>query len=270
MATFNKILNPVYSAISGFTMNSDGSMNVTYAIGTGTEEAEQITEFRPLVTEYKYLDSTQAHAIMFAPLTQGDIVNPSNITLTHKPTYRSYKGEQGKIAPNLLQRDFSASKPNEKWLTDITKFSMKDEKRYFSPILDCFNNERITYGLSRRSNSMLVQEMLLQAMEKLPRNANLILHSDQGIHYQMPNYQRLLAKNRISQSMSRKGNCLDNAAMESFLGRMKTECFHEKSFTNIDELEKVINDYVRYYNEERIQLKLKGLSPIQYRKQSFK
>ena len=115
-----------------------------------------------------------------------------------------------------------------------------------------------------------IQEMLLQAVKKLPINANLILHSDQGIHYQMPSYQRLLAKNRISQSMSRKGNCLDNAAMESFFGRMKTECFHGKSFTGIDELEKVINDYVRYYNEERIQLKLKGLSPIQYRKQSFK
>ena len=86
----------------------------------------------------------------------------------------------------------------------------------------------------------------------------------------MLSYQRLLAKNRISQSMSRKGNCLDNAAMESFFGRMKTECFHGKSFTGIDKLEKVINDYVRYYNEERIQLKLKGLSPIQYRKQSFK
>ena len=85
----------------------------------------------------------------------------------------------------------------------------------------------------------------------------------------MPSYQRLLAKNRISQSMSRKGNCLDNAAMESFFWRMKTEYFHGKSFTSIDELEKVINDYVRYYNEERIQLKLKGLSPIQYRKQSF-
>ena len=112
--------------------------------------------------------------------------------------------------------------------------------------------------------------MLLQAVKKLPRNANLILHSDQGIHYQMPSYQRLLAKNRISQSMSRKGNCLDNAAMESFFGRMKTECFHGKSFTSIDELEKVINDYVRYYNEERIQLKLKGLSPTQYRKPSFK
>ena len=116
----------------------------------------------------------------------------------------------------------------------------------------------------------ITKKMLLQAVKKLPRNANLILHSDQEIHYQMPSYQRLLAKNRISQSMSRKWNCLDNAAMESFFERMKTACFHGKSFTSIDELEKVINDYVRYYNEERIQLKLKGLSPIQYRKQSFK
>ena len=90
-------------------------------------------------------------------------------------------------------------------MTDITEFSVKDEKRYFSPILDCFNNELIAYGLSHCPNGMLVQEMLLQAVKKLPRNADLILHSDQEIHYQMPNYQRLLAKNRISQSMSRKG-----------------------------------------------------------------
>ena len=105
--------------------------------------------------------------------------------------YSSYKGEQGKIAPNQLQRDFSASKPNEKWLTDITEFRVKDEKLYFSPISDCFNNELIAYGLSRRSNGMLVQEILLQAVEKLPRNVNLILHSHQGIHYQIPSYQRL-------------------------------------------------------------------------------
>ncbi|MDH2998518.1 transposase, partial [Pasteurellaceae bacterium LFhippo2] len=136
--------------------------------------------------------------------------------------YSSYKGEQGKIAPNLLQRNFSATKPNEKWLTDITEFKVKEEKLYFSPILDCFNNELIAYQSSRSPNGMLVQKMLLQAVEKLPKNTNLILHSDQGFHYQMHSYQSLLAKNGIQQSMSRKGNCLDNAAMESFFGRMKT------------------------------------------------
>ncbi|MDH2997994.1 transposase, partial [Pasteurellaceae bacterium LFhippo2] len=126
--------------------------------------------------------------------------------------YSSYKGEQGKIAPNLLQRDFSATKPNEKWLTDITEFKVKEEKLYFSPILDCFNNELIAYQSSRSPNGMLVQKMLLQAVEKLPKNTNLILHSDQGFHYQMHSYQNILVKNGIQQSMSRKGNCLDNAA----------------------------------------------------------
>ena len=181
--------------------------------------------------------------------------------------YSAYRGEQGKLAPNLLQRDFKANRPNEKWLTDITEFSVKAEKLYFSPILDCFNNELIAYGLSRSPSGAFVQKMLLQAVKKLPKNANPILHSDQGI--QMHSYQRLLAKNGIRQSMSRKGNCLDNAAMESFFGRMKTECFYGKTFESIDELAQSINDYVRYYNEERIQLKLKGLSPIQYRNQSF-
>ncbi len=125
------------------------------------------------------------------------------------------------------------------------------------------------HGLSRSPSGAFVQKMLLQAVKKLPKNANPILHSDQGIHYQMHSYQRLLAKNGIRQSMSRKGNCLDNAAMESFFGRMKTECFYGKTFESIDELAQSINDYVRYYNEECIQLKLKGLSPIQYRNQSF-
>ena len=126
------------------------------------------------------------------------------------------------------------------------------------------------YRLSRRPNGMLVQEMLLQAVKKLQRNANLILHSDQGIHYQMLSYQRLLAKNRISQSMSRKGNCLDNEAMESFFGRLKTECFYGREFNSREEIVDAVRDYLDYYNHRRIQLKLKGLSPIQYRKQSFK
>ncbi|OOR99365.1 transposase [[Haemophilus] felis] len=185
-------------------------------------------------------------------------------------TYRSYKGEVGKIAPNQLQRDFNATKPAQKWLTDVTEFRVKDEKLYFSPILDCFNNEIIAYHLSRSPNFYQVQQMLLQAVRKLPKNAKPILHSDQGWQYQMRGYQAILKANGIQQSMSRKGNCLDNAAMESFFGRLKTECFHGKSFNSINELEQAIKDYVRYYNEERIQLKLKGLSPVQYRTQSLK
>ena len=185
-------------------------------------------------------------------------------------TYRSYKGEVGKIAPNQLQRNFTATQPAQKWLTDVTEFKVKEEKLYFSPILDCFNNEIIAYSLSHRPNFQQVQTMLQQAVKKLPKNATPILHSDQGWQYQMRGYQHILKTKGIQQSMSRKGNCLDNAAMESFFGRMKSECFYGKSFENIHELEQEIHRYIHYYNEERIQLKLKGLSPIQYRTQSLK
>ncbi|TNG90963.1 IS3 family transposase, partial [Pasteurellaceae bacterium USgator41] len=115
----------------------------------------------------------------------------------------------------------------------------------------------------------LVEQMLRQAVNKLPKEATPILHSDQGWQYQMPSYRKILAENQIQISMSRKGNCLDNGAMESFFGRLKTECFYVQSFETVDEIEQVVHQYIRYYNTERIQEKLKGLSPIQYRTQSF-
>lgn len=187
-----------------------------------------------------------------------------------RKNYSSYQGEVGKIAPNLLQRDFKATQPIEKWLTDITEFKAKDgNKCYLSPILDTFNNEIIACEISTSPNWKLVETMLRQAVKKLPKNAKPILHSDQGWHYQMRPYQRILQENGIKQSMSRKGNCLDNSAMESFFGRLKTECFHGKSFETVNEIVQTVQNYIRYYNEERIQLKLKGLSPIQYRTQSL-
>lgn len=200
------------------------------------------------------------------------VMQEMGLQVQHKKArkYRSYKGKIGRLAPNQLQRQFKATRPAEKWLTDITEFRVNDQKLYFSPIMDCFNNEIIAYELSRRPNFQQVQQMLAQAVRKLPQNANPILHSDQGWQYQMRGYREILNTHGIVQSMSRKGNCLDNAAMESLFGRLKTECFYGKSFENIDELEREIHRYVRYYNEERIQLKLKGLSPIQYRIQSLK
>ncbi|WP_386694339.1 IS3 family transposase [Lonepinella sp. MS14435] len=184
--------------------------------------------------------------------------------------YNAYHGEVGRIAENRLKRDFTASKPNEKWLTDITEFKAEDgNKLYFSPILDTFNNELIAHHTSTSPNWALVETMLQNALKKRAKGEKTVLHSDQGWHYQMRAYQHILRENGIEQSMSRKGNCLDNAAMESFFGRMKTERFYGKSFKTVDEIKIMIDEYVRYYNEERIQLKLKGLSPIQYRRQSL-
>ncbi len=182
--------------------------------------------------------------------------------------YRSYQGEVGKIAQNLLQRDFVANAPNEKWVTDVTELKCGQGKLYLSPIKDLFNSEIIAYDVARSPNFEQIQRMMGQAIARLD-GATPILHSDQGWQYQMTAYQSLLSTHGIRQSMSRKGNCLDNSAMESFFGRLKTECYFGEKFETFEQLEDRIHEYIRYYNHERIQVKLKGLSPVQYRTQSL-
>lgn len=183
--------------------------------------------------------------------------------------YNSYKGELGKIAPNLLERRFKADQPNRKWVTDVTEFKVNGQKLYLSPILDLFNGEVVSYSLSRHPNFKQITDMLESAFQKLPDKVdNLILHSDQGWQYQMKPYQRLLKAKGITQSMSRKATCLDNAVAENFFGLLKTELFYLENFTSIDQLEKAIIAYIDYYNNRRIKLKLNGLSPVQYRIQT--
>lgn len=183
--------------------------------------------------------------------------------------YRSYKGQLGRIADNHLKRNFNVSKPNEKWVTDVTEFKVKGEKLYLSPILDLFNQEIFSYQIARRLHYNMIEQMLTQACSKLTQRGELILHSDQGWQYQMSHYQNSLKKQGIIQSMSRKGNCLDNAVIENFFGILKTECFYTKQFRDLDELEEELHEYIKYYNTERIKIKLKGLSPVQYRTQSL-
>lgn len=184
--------------------------------------------------------------------------------------YRSYKGSIGKIADNVLQRQFKAEHPNQKWVTDVTEFNVQGKKLYLSPVMDLFNGEIIAYQIGRRPHYELVKDMLTSALSQLKSNDRPIVHSDQGWQYQMGHYQRQLAEKGLIQSMSRKGNCLDNAAMESFFGILKSECFYGEKFNTIDELEQTVKEYIHYYNHERIKVKLKGLSPVQYRTQSLK
>ena len=183
--------------------------------------------------------------------------------------YRSYKGEIGKIAPNILKRDFHASAPNQKWTTDITEFSLFGTKLYLSPILDMYNGEIISYNISERPVLGQVMDMLDKAFEKIPDNTNLIFHSDQGWQYQHKNYQKRLKDKGIQQSMSRKGNCLDNSVMENFFGLLKSELLYLKDFESIEEFRIELEEYINYYNNKRIKEKLKGLSPVQYRLQSL-
>jgi putative transposase len=182
--------------------------------------------------------------------------------------YRSYKGQQGIVAPNLLAQNFKADGPCQKWVTDVTEFSVAGRKLYLSPILDLYNGEIISYNLSERPTFHQTVEMLQKALIKLPPQATLILHSDQGWQYQMKAYQMMLRKRDIRQSMSRKGNCLDNAVIESFFSILKSELFYLKKFTSIEQLKHEIVQYIEYYNNDRIKLKLKGLSPVKYRTQA--
>ena len=180
--------------------------------------------------------------------------------------YKSYKGTVGKIVDNILNRHFKAEAPNEKWVTDITEFKLFGEKLYLSPVLDLFNGEIITYTIGSRPTYSLVSEMLEKALERLPEDHQLLMHSDQGWHYQMKQYRHALKARGVVQSMSRKGNCHDNSVMENFFGIMKSEFLYLKEFESVEQFKEELEKYMNYYNTKRIKAKLK-MSPVQYRTQ---
>ena len=188
----------------------------------------------------------------------------------NKRKYFSYKGEVGKIADNLINRDFGADKPNRKWYTDVTEFNLRGEKIYLSSIIDGFNQEVKSFDISKSANLDQINNMLDIAFEENSNLKGLIFHSDQGWQYQHQLYQQRLRNKGIRQSMSRKGNSLDNGLMENFFGILKTEMFYdqEDKYKTIEDLISAIKDYIYYYNHDRIKEKLKGLSPVNYRLQS--
>ncbi|WP_173251442.1 IS3 family transposase, partial [Streptococcus sp. 3705] len=192
--------------------------------------------------------------------------------MRQKRKYSSHKGDVGKKAENLIQRQFEGSKVMEKCYTDVTEFAIpaSTQKLYLSPVLDGFNSEIIAYNLSTSPNLEQAKAMLEQAFTE-KRYENTFLHSDQGWQYQHDSYHQFLEGKGIQASMSRKGNSPDNGMMESFFGILKSEMFYgyEKSFQSLKQLEQAIVDYIDYYNNKRIKVKLKGLSPVQYRTKSL-
>lgn len=205
--------------------------------------------------------------------------------ITPRAKYKSYKGDFNGTVKNLLLekkvdekkhktyyvRNFTTTKPNEKWTTDISEFHIAAGKLYLSPILDMFNGEIVAYNISKTPVYAQVQDMLNKAFDKYKNLKGLIFCSDQGWQYQMRQYHSSLEERGIIQSMSRKGNCLDNCVMENFFGKMKNEMFygHEYEFTSLEQLQKSMEEYINYYNTERIQTKLKGLTPCQARYQAL-
>lgn len=181
--------------------------------------------------------------------------------------YRSYRGQVGRIAPNIIERNFQADKPYEKLATDITEFSLCGKKLYLSPLMDMFNGEILSYAISERPVFAQVTNMLQEAFKVVPKSATPILHSDQGWQYQHRSYQEMLQSRRWVQSMSRKGNCLDNSVMENFFGLLKSELLYLQGFDSLEHFKQQLVEYINYYNNLRIKIKL-GMSPVQYRTHS--
>lgn len=191
------------------------------------------------------------------------------ICQVRRKKYRSYRGDVGRSAPNILRRDFKAEAPNQKWVTDVTEFSVFGQKQYLSPMIDLFNSEVVAYALKSSPAMPLVSEMLEKALDSLPAEAETVVHSDQGWQYQNIIYRQKLKTKGLTQSMSRKGNCLDNAMAENFFGHFKEEFLRRGTFTTMNHFKTELDEYMAWYNNERIQLKLKGLSPVEYRTQSL-
>ena len=181
--------------------------------------------------------------------------------------YRSYKGQVGKVAPNLIERNFVAERPLEKLTTDISQVKIGDVKCYISPVIDMFNGEVLAIDISRRPDLCQIERMLKDLFKNREfQTFGTILHSDQGWQYQHFSFIDALQKKGIIQSMSRKGNCYDNALMESFFGTIKSELLYLDNFSSMDQFEIELKKYVKYYNCDRIKTRLK-MSPVNYRKQ---
>lgn len=210
--------------------------------------------------------------VIISPKTVLRLMNELGMLCTKKPKeYKSYRGSEGEAAPNILRRKFDANAPNVKWVTDVTEFRIGSSKLYLSPIIDLFNREVVSYGLSEKPLFGLVAKMLTDAFKRLGDEEGPILHSDQGWQYRMGHYRQMLKEHSATISMSRKGNCYDNAVAESFFATLKSEMFHGEEFQSVEHLKASIIDYIKYYNNDRIKLSLGGMSPVAYRinQQSF-
>lgn len=216
--------------------------------------------YRRITAELKRQDSGVNHKTvqkLMAGMQLKSLVRPKR--------FKAFEGASSETAPNHLQRDFEADHPNEKWVTDVTEFKINNRKLYLSPVMDLYNREIVSYEIAARPLPTMIESMLTKAFDRLGPDERPMLHSDQGWQYRMPAYRKRLQEKRLVQSMSRKANCLDNAAMESFFATLKCELLYINEFESVETLKDAIHDYIHYYNKDRIKVGLGGMSPAEYR-----
>lgn len=191
-------------------------------------------------------------------------------TKVRRKRYNSHRGAVGVIAGNVLDREFTADEPNEKWVSDVTEFAVADQKLYLSPIIDLFDTRVVTYSMSTSPNLALTNESLRGACQGLRPGQTPLVHTDQGFQYQHVSWASILAEYGATASMSRKGNCWDNAVAENFFGQLKSEMFYLQKFDTVEDLKAAIDEYIHWYNYERISTRLGGLAPMEYRNKTAK
>jgi len=186
---------------------------------------------------------------------------------TQRRRFSTYRGELTPAPENIVARDFQATAPNEKWLTDITEFPAPAGKVYLSPMIDCFDGLVVSWSISASPNAELVNAMLDEAISTLAPGERPVVHSDRGCHYRWPGWVKRLEAADLTRSMSRKGCTPDNAACEAFFGRMKVEFFYVRQWTGntMEQFIAELDAYIRWYNETRIKMSLGGRSPVEYR-----
>lgn len=191
-------------------------------------------------------------------------------TKVRRKRYNSHRGTVGTIVGNVLNREFTAETPNEKWVSDVTEFAVADQKLYLSPVIDLFDSGVVSYSMSTSPNLALTNESLRDACQGLRPGQAPLVHTDQGFQYQHVSWAAILAEHGATPSMSRKGNCWDNAMAENFFGQLKSEMFYLQKFDSIEDLKAAIDEYIHWYNFERISTRLGGLAPMEYRNKTAK
>ena len=183
--------------------------------------------------------------------------------------YNSYKGEVGQSFANIIGRDFTATGPWQKLGTDVTEFKLSFGKAYLAPVYDFASKEIVAHSISMCPNLAQQQEMLQVLMDAKPEGAKPVLHSDMGWQYQHETYISMLADNGFIQSMSRKGNCIDNGATEQVFGHLKDEFFRGQDWQTFESFKADLDAYIMHWNTVRRQVKLRGLTPVEYRVQAL-
>lgn len=185
--------------------------------------------------------------------------------IRQKRPYMLYPGNGGKRVPNHLRRRWATTAPNQTWVTDITQFSIDQQTIYLSPVMDLYDRQIISYTIATSPTTLMTNTALEQAVATLQPGDRVLVHSDQGFHYQHPSWHQILISAGATPSMSRKGNPYDNAIMENFFSHLKEELVHHRAFADVDRFVNDLHDYITWYNTTRISMTLNGMSPVQYR-----